>query len=60
MKGWRTIGIGLVLAIAPEALQYLGAVDWSHVVSPAIATLISGVIMVGMRLITTTSPGKSE
>lgn len=60
LKGWRTIGIGLVVAIAPSALDYLGHIDWTRVVGPNVALLISGAVMVGLRLITDTSVGKSE
>jgi hypothetical protein len=53
MKGYRTIAVGLALAIAPAALQYLGAVDWSQYVGPVGASAISGVLMIVLRLVTT-------
>lgn len=59
MKGWRTIAVGLAVAIAPAALQYLGGIHWESYVSPSIATLIAGALTVGMRVITTTPVGSS-
>ena len=58
MKGYRTILVGLAIAIAPAALNYLAGVDWTHLVNPTVALAISGAITVGMRLITNTPPGK--
>lgn len=60
VKGWRTVGIGFVIAVGPAALTYLGGVDWSHLVPTWAATMISGGIMIGMRLITSTPPGQSS
>ena len=59
LKGWRTIAIGLLMAIAPAALTYLAGVDWTHVVGPNGAMVIAGGITIGMRLITSTPVGKS-
>lgn len=60
LKGWRTIGVGLLIAIAPTALQYLGGIDWTKIVGPNAALLIAGAVTVGMRLITTTPPTQSS
>jgi hypothetical protein len=57
MKGFRTIGIGLALAIAPVALQYLIGIDWSQYVAPQYVAVVSGALMILMRLVTTTPPG---
>lgn len=59
LKGWRTIGIGLAIAVAPSALSYLAGIDWTHVVGPNIGMAIAGAITIGMRLITTTPPGQA-
>ena len=58
MKGYRTILVGLVLAIGPGALQYLGAVDWSALVGPTGAFFASGLVAILMRFVTTTPVGK--
>ncbi|MDE2363142.1 MAG: lysozyme [Hyphomicrobiales bacterium] len=60
MKGYRTLVVGLALAIAPAALQYLGAVDWSALIGPRGAFFVSGLVAVAMRAITTTPVGKSS
>ena len=60
MKGYRTILVGLALAIGPAALQYLGAVDWTNVIGPTGAFFVSGLVAIGMRAITTSPIGKSQ
>lgn len=52
--GSRTIIVGLLLAIGPTALDYLAKVDWTQYVDPKLAPVISGAVMIAMRLITTT------
>lgn len=58
MKGYRTLIVGLALAILPATLQYLGAVDWNALIGPTGAFFVSGVIAMLMRAITTTPVGK--
>ena len=60
MKGYRTILIGLALAVGPAALQYLGAVDWSALLGPTGAFFVSGVVAILMRFATTTPVGKPD
>lgn len=60
MKGYRTIIVGLVLAIGPAALQYLGAVDWSALLGPTGAFFVSGLVAILMRFATSTPVGKPE
>ncbi len=60
LKGWRTIAVGLIVAIGPVALQFLAGVNWTTVVSPTYAPVIVGAIMIGMRAITNTSPGQKS
>jgi len=57
MKGYRTLLVGLALAMGPGALQYLGAVDWSALLGPTRAFLISGAVSILMRFVTTTPVG---
>lgn len=54
MVGYRTVLIGLLMAIGPAALGYLAGIDWTHYVNPTFALFISGAIMVVMRYFTTT------
>jgi hypothetical protein len=60
LKGLRTVAVGLALAIVPQATAYLFSVDWTHVagISPNAATII-GVVMIGLRAVTTTAIGKA-
>jgi hypothetical protein len=60
MKGYRTILIGLALAVGPAALQYLGAVDWNALLGPTGAFFVSGVVAILMRFATTTPVGKPD
>ena len=48
------------MAAAPAALTYLGGVDWTQLVGPNGALAISGILMIAMRAITDTPPGKSS
>jgi lysozyme len=59
MKGYRTIAVGLMLAIGPAALQYLGAIDWAQLIGPTGAFFASGLIAIAMRAVTTTPVGRS-
>ena len=54
MKGFKTLGFNLLVAIGGAALPLLGAFDWTQVVSPNIAILIVTAINIGLRFITTT------
>ena len=58
LKGWRTVAVGLAVAVIPTATQYLAGVDWSKLVGPQWAFAISGVLMVGLRLVTDSAVGK--
>lgn len=60
LKGYRTILLGLVMAIAPSALTYLAGVDWTALVGPNLAMFIVGAVTITMRMITTTPPGVSK
>lgn len=60
MKGFKTLAFGLVTAIAPAALVYLGGIDWTHIgISPSVAGVI-GAIIIGLRAITNTAPGSKD
>jgi threonine aldolase len=59
IKGWKTVGFGLLMVVAPAALTYLGGIDWTSIgVSPGVAAAI-GAVIIGLRAITSTSIGKS-
>jgi hypothetical protein len=58
LKGFRTVAFGLVVAVAPAAVTYLGGVDWTTLgISPGVAGAL-GLIVVGLRAITTTAVGQ--
>lgn len=58
LKGWKTIIVGVGLAVAPAALQYLAGIDWTQYVSPEWAPTIAAAIMIAMRLVSTTPVGR--
>jgi GH24 family phage-related lysozyme (muramidase) len=58
MKGYRTLLVGLALAVGPGALQYLGAVDWTKLIGPTGAFFVSGMVAIAMRAVTSTPLGK--
>ncbi|MDE2579536.1 MAG: glycoside hydrolase family 108 protein [Hyphomicrobiales bacterium] len=58
LKGYRTFIVGFVVAVAPAALQYVGAVDWTKILGPTGAFFISGLVTMAMRAVTTTAPGE--
>ena len=60
MKGLRTILVGAAIAIGPAAIQYLGGVDWSSVIPAPWDSVIAGVIMIGMRFVTSTPVGQPK
>jgi hypothetical protein len=60
LKGWRTIAFGFVVAITPVGLTYLAGIDWTHLVGPNAALAITGIITIGLRLVTNTPVGQSK
>ena len=60
MKGFRTIIVGLGMAIGIPALQFLGGVDWTQYLPPQYAPVAAGIIMIAMRLITSTGTGSKS
>ena len=58
VKGWKTVAFGLFMVVVPPALTFLGGVDWTSIgVSPAVAAAI-GVVIIGLRAMTSTPIGK--
>lgn len=59
LKGMRTVAVGLVLLIVPQATAYLAGVDWTHVagISPNAASVL-GALMITLRMITNTAIGQ--
>ena len=57
LTGFRTVLVGLVVAIGPAALTYFGGVDWTSLgLSPTVGGVI-GAVIIGLRAITTTPIG---
>lgn len=57
LVGYRTIIMGLLVAIGPSALQYLTGVDFTKMLGPTWGPVAAGVIMILMRLVTKTPVG---
>jgi hypothetical protein len=60
MKGFRTVAIGLAIAIGPAAITYLLGLDWTSLIGPNAALFVVGLLQIGMRMITTTPVGKAN
>lgn len=60
MKGLRSVAVGLGIAIGPVALQYLGGVDWSSIISPPWDMVAAGAVMIAMRFATNTPIGQPK
>lgn len=58
MKGFKTILVGLGMAVLPVVTQYVGAIDWNTVLPMPWGFVVSGLVMVAMRLVTTSPVGK--
>jgi hypothetical protein len=60
MKGWKTVAFGVFVAVVPPLITYLGGVDWTTLgISPTVAGAI-GLVIVGLRSVTTTAIGKGQ
>lgn len=54
MKGFRTVIFGLMVAVVPAALTYLGGVDWTAFgINPMLAGAL-GAAIIALRAITST------
>lgn len=60
MKGFKTIAIGAAMVVLPPLLSYLAAINWSDYVSSQVAMMISGMIMIALRIVTTTPVGTDK
>lgn len=60
MSGWKTFWVGLLMAITPAATEYLDIVDWDALLGPNTAFFVSGLVMLGMRWVTTTPMFKKD
>lgn len=57
LKGWKTIIFGLIVAIGPVAVTYLGNVNWTSLgISPGVAGMI-GVAIIALRAVTNSPLG---
>ena len=60
LTGFRTVIFGVLVAVGPVALNYLGAVDWQTIgLSPGVSAIV-GAIIIGLRAITSTPLGVSK
>ena len=60
MKGFRTVIVGLAMAVVPTALQYLAGLDWTQYVPAQYVPIVAGVVMIAMRAFTSTSIGSKS
>lgn len=69
IKGLRTFGVALLMAVVPAVTTYLGNINWVELladlgVSPKwqapLAGIVASVVMAGMRSITSTPPAKDS
>lgn len=54
----KTAWFGLLVAVAPAALQWGVDYDWTQTVSPTAAAVIVGVLTIGLRLVSTGAIGR--
>jgi hypothetical protein len=60
VTGFRTIAFGVVVAIVPAVLTYLGGIDWTQFgINPMLSAGI-GAAIVGLRTLTKTPIGKAS
>lgn len=54
LKGFRTFGVGLALALLPQAITFVSGFDFVHTfgLSPNAASVI-GVVIMALRAVTT-------
>ena len=60
MKGWRTFAFGLAVAVVPNAVAYLGNVNWADLGIAPQWSLPIGLAIIGLRAITTTAFGSKS
>jgi hypothetical protein len=60
MKGYRTISVNVGIAALIGAAQYLLGINWTEVVNPTAAVLITVVINGVLRIVTTTKIGQKN
>lgn len=54
MTGFKTILVGLLMALIPAVTQYFGTVDWNSVFPAPWGMVVAAIVMIAMRMITTT------
>lgn len=59
MNGFRTVLTGALMAVVPALTSYFEMVDWSFLGTTG-ALIASGVVMIVLRLITTTPVFKAD
>ena len=59
MKGYKTMLIGLLMAIIPAVTQYAGAIDWNAIIPAPWGLMVGGAIMMFLRYFTDTAVFKA-
>ena len=52
MKGFKTMLIGLLMAIIPAVTQYVGAIDWATFLPAPWGLIVGGTVMMLLRWFT--------
>lgn len=59
MKGWRTLALNGAIAVGTAGLSWAAGVDWTSYVSPTGAVVLTSLLNMGLRAVTSTPVGKS-
>lgn len=54
ITGWKTVLIGLLLAVFPVVTEYFGTIDWDTILPAPYGLVVGGIVMAVMRWFTTT------
>jgi hypothetical protein len=54
LQGVKTLAIGAGLSVLPTLAEFVMKINWDEVVGTKYAFMVSGIVMMGMRLITKT------
>jgi hypothetical protein len=54
LTGFRTFLVGLATVVVPATLTYAAGFDWTQIVSPTVALMVSGGLQLALRAVTST------
>lgn len=60
LTGWKTVIFGAAMVIVPPLMTYVGGINWTSLgVSPGVSAAI-GLVIIGLRAVTSTSIGSKS